>query len=66
MLYIGILAIGLGILSTVIGLICLALSSFSQEIVVRQKTKKIATRILPVAVVLLFLGTGLVEYLVGF
>lgn len=66
MLYIGILAIGLGILSTIAGLILLAISSFSQEIAVRQKCKKIATRVLPVAVILLFIGTGVVEYLVGF
>nr|WP_315042632.1 hypothetical protein [uncultured Moraxella sp.] len=63
MLYLGFLAIGLGILSTVSGLICLAIASFSQEILIRNKTKKLAGKILPVAVVLLLIGTGVVGYL---
>lgn len=66
MLYMGILVIGLGILTTVAGLICLAIASFSQEITIRQYCKKLATRVLPLAILLLFVGSAVLGYLLGF
>ncbi len=59
--YAGFFCIGVGILTTAIGLLCLAISLFSKELPIRQKARRYAFSILPIA--LLLLGIG--GYLVG-
>lgn len=65
MLYFGFLAMGLGILLTVAGLICLAIGTFSQEISVAKKAKTFVKRLLPLAFLLLMAGTGVIGLYFG-
>lgn len=54
--YLGFFCVGVGILTTAVGLLCLAISLFSKEVVVQKKARLFAIRVLPIA--LIFLGIG--------
>ncbi|ELA08962.1 hypothetical protein MOMA_01095 [Moraxella macacae 0408225] len=58
MLYVGFLAVGVGILLTVSGLICLAIGTFSQETNIAKTAKNFAKRLLFGAFFVLMMGIG--------
>lgn len=61
--YLGFLSFGVGILTLVTGMIIFAVSIFSHEKNIQQKTRQIAIIMLPVALLLIMTGFGLTYHI---